>query len=242
MITEKERAKNVRLIDYELPGLHLTLKDSREIAFTVDHIEKVTTEYWENPDKIPTSVKEAVAFQRCPFCPLKEKEDFCDALRPVLPLLEAVDNYCSYDEAAAVYRGEDEELCHLSFTTMQRALRYISNLSLMGYCQVGRKYWKYFTGIVPVMGSEEILNRIYLNMYWIHKGDKDSVDQVISKLNSEITITTRNQVERLRLICKNDAFMNAFVLTHMITEELNEYKDEKLMEQMELFEKNRKYS
>jgi len=241
-MAEEERVKNIRLRDYEQFGLYLTLKDSTEIAFTAEHIEKVTMEYWRNPDKIPPSVKEAVAFQRCPFCPLKKKKDFCDALRPILPLLDVVDVYTSYDEVIAVYRGEDKELCHLSFTSMQRALRYLSTLSLMGYCQVGRKYWKYFTGIIPIMRTKEIINRLYLNIYWIHKGDKGSVDQVISRLNSEITITARNQAERLRLICKNDAFLNAFVLTHLITEELNEFKDAKLMEQLESFEKNRRYS
>ena len=135
-------------------------------------------------------------------------------------------------------KGDEKGLCHVSYTSMQRALRYISNLSLMGYCQVGRKYWKYFSGTIPVMGTEEIANRVYLNIYWIHKGDKERVDQVISKLNSEIIITTQNQMERLRLICKNDALLNAFVLTHMTTDVLYENKDTKLRELMESFEKN----
>jgi hypothetical protein len=240
-MAETERSINVRLSDHVAPGLYLSLEDSAMIDFTQKNIEKVTTEYWENPEKIPPSVKEVIGFQRCTFCPLKKKKDFCDALRPILPLLEVVDNYRSFDEVVAVYKGEEKELCHLSFTTMQRALRYITTLSLMAYCQVGRKYWKYFAGIIPIMGVGEIINRVYLNMYWIHKGNKDSIDQVISKMNSEITITTRNQAERLLLICKNDAFINAFVLTHLITEELYEYKDANLMEQVESFGKNRKF-
>jgi len=230
------------LSDYEQPGLYLTLKDSTEIALTVEHVEKVTREYWENPDKIPPSVKEAVTFQRCPFCPLKKKKDICDALRPVLPLLDGVGSYNSYDEAVAVYRGEASESCHISFTTMQSALQYISTLSLIGYCRVGREYWKYFTGIIPIMSAREIVNRLYLNMYWVHEGDKDRVDQVISKLYSEITTTAQNQADRLRLICRNDAFLNAFVLTHLITDDLWEFKDAKLLEQLESFDKNRKYT
>ena len=49
-------------------------------------------------------------------------------------------------------------------TTMQRALRYISNLSLMEYCRLGRKFQKYYKGIIPIAGTEEIVNRMYLNI------------------------------------------------------------------------------
>ncbi len=241
-MAEDVKEKNVRLSDYEQPGLYLTMKDSTMIAFTQENIEKVTMEYWANPDKIPSSVKEAIKFQRCPFCPLKNKKDVCDALRPILPLLDVVDKYSSFDQAVAVYKGEGKEVCHLSFTTMQRVLRYISTLSVMGYCQVGRKYWKYFAGAIPIMETKEIVNRVYLNMYWLNKGNKDSVDEVISKLNSEITITIQNQTERLRLICKNDAFLNAFVLTHMITDVLLEFKDAKLIEQQVSLEQDSQYS
>jgi len=237
-VAEEEKIINIRLSDYEQPGLYLTLKDSSRLAFTRENIEKVTMEYWMNPDKMHPSVKEGVEFQRCAFCPLKGREDFCDALRPILPLLDVVDKYNSFEEVTAVYKGDEKGLCHVSHTTMQRALSYISNLSLMGYCQVGRKYWKYFSGIIPIMRTEEIANRLYLNMYWIHKGNRDSVDQLISKLNAEISITTRNQMERLRLVSQNDAFLNAFVLTHMITDVLYENKDTKLVELLESFEKN----
>ncbi len=232
-MAEKDTMENVRLSDYKQPGLYLTLEDSSTITFTRENIEKITLEYWDNPDKIPPSVKKSIKFQRCPFCPLRNKNSVCDALRPILPLLDVVDKYRSFDEVVAVYKGDDKELCHLSFTTMQRVLRYISTLSLMEYCRIGRKYRQYYAGTIPVMGTDEIVNRVYLNIYWIHKGNKSRVDQAISKMNSEITITTQNQVERLRLISKNDAFLNAFVLTHMVTEVLYEFKDTKLLEQLE---------
>lgn len=230
-----KKALTVKWDDHKQPGLYLTLKDATRILLTRENVEKITKEYWQNPDKIPLAVKNAVKFQRCPFCPVK-KDDFCDALRPVLPFMDVMDNYNSFDEVSAVYKGDDRELHHLSFTTMQRALRYISTLSLMRYCWVGRKYWKYYTGIIPVMGTDEIANRIYLNMYWVHEGDRNRVDQLIATLKSEISITARNQVERLRLFCKNDAFLNAFTLTHLVSDVLNEYKDTNLLEQMKKFE------
>ena len=79
----KQTTTSVHLDGYEQPGLYLVLKDSTRLTLTRDNIEEVTLKYWMNPDKIPPSVKRAVEFQRCSFCPLKEKEDICDAVRPV---------------------------------------------------------------------------------------------------------------------------------------------------------------
>jgi len=232
-LAQEERVINLPLRNYEKPGLYLTFEDSTQIVLTRENIEKTTEEYWMDPDKIPPDVRKAVEFQRCGFCPLKETGNFCDALRPTLPLLTVMDNYNSFDEATAIYKGDEKGLYHVSHTTMQRALRYISNLSLMEYCQVGRKYRKYYYGIIPVMETEQIANSLYLNVYWIHRGDEEAIDKLISRMNKEITMTTENQMRRLRLICKNDAFLNAFILTHLVTDVLYDNKDKKLREQLE---------
>jgi hypothetical protein len=237
-LAEEEKTITLELSHYEQPGLYLVLEDSTELLLTRENIEKVTDEMWADPEKIPPSAKDAVEFQRCGFCPLKGDEEFCDALRPTLPLLHILDKYNSFDQVTAIYKGEDAELCHVSYTTMQRALRYISNLSLMAYCQIGRKYWKYFIGIIPIMDTQETANRLYLNIYWAHGGNKEAVNKVISRMNKEITITSQNKAARLRLICDNDAFLNAFVLTHMLTDILFENKDRKLKELLESFEKS----
>ena len=229
-MTAGEKTINLRLTDFEEPGLYLILKDSTELVLTRENIEKVTREYWSNPHKIPPDVKEAVDFQRCPFCPLKGTDDMCDALRPTLPFLDAVDRYSSYDEVTAIYKGDEEGLCHVAHTTMQRAIRYISNLSLMEYCQAGRKYGKYFLGTMPIMGAEEIADRIYLNMYWAHGGDKKPVDKLILRFNDEMTRATHNQMSRFRMICRNDVLQNAFVLTVVITEVLEMNRDSRLKE------------
>jgi hypothetical protein len=236
-LAEEEKVVNLRLHDYEKPGLYLNFEDSSQIALTRENIEATTQEYWMDPDKIPPDVKGAVQFKRCGFCPLKETENFCDALRPTLPLLNVIDKYNSFDEVTAIYKGNEKGLFHVSHTTMQRALRYISNLSLMGYCQVGRKYQKYYYGILPVMDTEQIANSLYLNMYWIHRGDEEVIDELISQMNKEITMTTENQMRRLRLICENDAFLNAFILTHLVTDVLFDNKDTKLREQLERSER-----
>ena len=91
-------------------------------------------------------------------------------------------------------------------------------------------------GIIPVLRAGEIANRMYLNMYWLHKGDKEIIDRTISKYYEEITITTRNQLARLRLICKNDAFLNAFVNAHLIPDLLYMNEDDNLKKSFDKFE------
>ncbi len=235
-MVEKESIVNLRLREYDQPGLYLIFEDSTHLALTRENTEKITKEYWMDPDKIPHSVKEAVTFQRCDICPLKAKDDFCDALRPILPLLPVIDNYSSFDKTTAIYKGYGENVYHVSNTTLQRALRYISNLSLMWYCRTGRTYRKYYSGIIPIMETNEIANRMYLNMYWIHGGNVNAVNNTIFTMRKEITMTTQNQLERLRQICKNDAFLNAFVLSHMVTDVLYEFGDKKLKDQLEQFD------
>ncbi|MFH1848392.1 MAG: hypothetical protein ABH825_04160 [Candidatus Omnitrophota bacterium] len=218
---ETGKSINLRINDYAQQGLYLTLKDSKKIALTREHIEKSASEYWSNPDKIPRNVKSAVDFQRCSFCPLKGKDEFCDAIRPVLPFLDVIDDYVSFDEVMAVYKEDKGRLLHVADTTMQEALRYMSLLSLMQYCRIGRVYWKYYMGIIPLIGGKEAAVRMYLNMYWAHKGNKEEIKSVISKFNGEIRVTSQNQVKRLSMICKSDAFMNAFVSTQAATEFLD---------------------
>ena len=238
-MVKKEKLITMHIGDHEAPGLYLTFGDSTQLALTRENVEKITEAYWMDPNKIPPEVKNAIEFQRCDFCPLKEEGDFCDALRPILPLLDIIDKYNSFDEVTAIYKGEDTEVCHVAYTTMQRALRYISNLSLMEYCRSGKRFYKYFNGIIPIAGIEEIVNRLYLNIYWIHKGHEADIDKLISQLRNDMDIATHNQLRRLRLICKNDAFLNAFVLTHMIPDVLYESKDKSLREQLERYEKQR---
>lgn len=222
----------LNLEDYAQPGLYLTIGEKTRLAITRENTERITREFWQDPRKIPPEAKKAIGFQRCDFCPLKGKNDLCDALRPILPLLSVVDDYNSFDNVTAIYKGVADGLYHISDTTLQQALRYVSNLSLMSYCRIGRQYRKYYAGIIPVLKIEEIVNRLYLNIYWYHGGDLTVVDTVISEFHEYISATTRNQLDRLRLISKNDAFLNAFVLTHLVTDILNEDRDRKLKQQM----------
>jgi len=214
----EDRIVNLKLSDFEKEGLYLLFPDSTRLELTKENIEKVTDRYWQDLTKIPEDKRKAVEFQKCPFCPHKDKEDICDAIRPVFPFLDIVDQYVSYDKVIAVYKGSEGKSAHISATTMQDALKYVSILSLMRYDLVLQKYWKYYYGIIPIMSGREVATRVYLNMYWLHQGDLGQVKEMIKRFGEELKVSSTNQVKRLNLVCKNDAFLNAFVNTQLVTQ------------------------
>jgi hypothetical protein len=213
----ENRILNLRLSDFEKEGLYLLFSDSTMLELTKENIEKVTESYWQDPTKIPEDKRKAIDFQKCYFCPHRDKEDICDSIRPVLPFLDIFDQYVSYDEVIAVYKGNEDKLVHVKETTMQDALKYVSILSLLRYNLILQKYWKYYYGIIPIMSGKEVATRVYLNMYWLHKGNLKELKEIIEIFRNELKVSSTNQVNRLNLICKNDAFMNAFVNTQLVT-------------------------
>lgn len=215
-----QKAINLLPGDYEQEGLYIILEDSRPLALTRNNIEQTAKKFWEDPGKINSKIKISAEFQRCDFCPLRKTGGLCDAIRPTFPFLDALDKYLSHDQVTAVYKDDKGGLC-VHRTTMQKALRYLSVLSLVYYCQVTRKYWKHFWGIMPLMEAQEVAARLYLNFFYLSNGSKKAAEKSISKFKEEITITSRNQVKRMNLVCDNDAFMNAFVNTQIITDILS---------------------
>jgi hypothetical protein len=226
-MSENQKEINIKFDDFKTPGLYLIFKDGSKLVLTAENIEKVVKEFWDNPAKISSSVKKAIDFQRCSFCPMKSKEDMCDAIRPTIPFLSIVDKYVSFDEVTAVFTGDDGIL-RVSFTTMQEALKYVSILSLMNFCKKGRTYWKYFYGINPLMNPKEIAGRLCLNLHFINKDYREKIKETITKFNEEITISSKNQIMRMNLVCKNDAFMNSFVNTQLSAMLLSMDMDKKL--------------
>jgi len=214
----EDRILDLRLGDFEKEGLYLLSPDSTRLDLTKENIERVTDRYWQDPTKIPEDKRKAIEFQKCYFCPHRDKEDICDSIRPLLPFLDIVDKYVSYDKVIAVYKGGEEKLVHIRETTMQDALKYVSILSLLRYNLVLQKYWKYYYGIIPIMGGREVATRVYLNMYWLHNGNLEEIKEMIKKFGEELRVSSTNQVKRMNLVCKNDAFVNAFVNAQLVTQ------------------------
>jgi hypothetical protein len=221
----EDRIIDLKLSDFEKEGLYLLFPDSTKLELTKENIEKVTDRYWQDLAKIPEDKRKAIDFQKCYFCPHKNEEDICDSIRPMLPFLDIVDKYLSYDKVIAVYKGNEDKLVHVRATTMQDALKYVSILSLLRYNLVLQKYWKYYYGIIPIMGGREVATRVYLNMYWLHKGNLEEIKEMIKRFGEELRVSSTNQVKRLNLVCKNDALVNAFVNTQLVTQFLTHIED-----------------
>ncbi len=213
-------------------GLYLIFDDSVILPLTKEKIEKASTEFWLDSACISDSVKQAAEFQRCDFCPLKKIGGLCDAIRPTIPFLDDIDKYLSHNQVTSVYSDGQNNLT-INKTTMQEALKYLSVLSLMYYCRIGRTYWKYFLGITPIMMSKQIAFRLYLNFYYLNDGKPRLVKKALSKFRDQIFITCSNQVKRMNLVCKNDVFVNAFVNTQLITEILSFNFDKAITEQFD---------
>ncbi len=224
--------------NYQQPGLYLFLNNGKEIILTRERIEKLTKIYWSDPEKIPDDVKKSANFKRCNICPLKGKESLCDAVRPVLPLINDVDEFVSFEKVTALYKSGTDNRIFIANTTIQDALTYIAILSLISYCKVGRKYWKYYFGIIPLMSVEEFVGRLYLNIYWLNNGDEEKINNIIRHMIEELAVTTNNQLKRLMIISKNDAFLNAFAGVQSIIEYLEIIRSDTLKEAMNKFVKN----
>jgi hypothetical protein len=193
------------------------------MTFTHASIHEATHLYLSDPARIPPHVRQAVQYRPCSICP-RQDAVICHAIPTVFPLLEQVDRFLSHDKVTAAYRADPERgdrqagMLHVVQTTMQRALQQVSILSLIHYCEVGQTYFKYFSGVIPFMDAMTMAERVYLNIFWDLHGDVAAVDELIATMRSELDYTVRCQIERLRLICRNDAFINAFVNTHITTQ------------------------
>jgi hypothetical protein len=199
-------------------GLYLLFPDGTSLALTNRTIEERSKAILSDPDKISPDVKEAQAFQLCTICPKRGSGDTCHAIRPVLAFWENIDRYFSYEEVTAVYRDNGSGKIVVADTTLQKALQYVSILSLMYYCEMGKTYWKYFCGVHPLMDTDDVVIQVYLNMFWATGGNVGKTRALIGTFNEEITTTTRCQMDRIKLFCDRDPFLNALVMTQVASE------------------------
>jgi hypothetical protein len=233
-----ENKMEINADDFKQSGLYLLTPGGRRIMLTREKIEAFAHIFESNLDQIPAEIREAAAFQACPVCPERDRAKFCHALPATLAFFEELKGFKSFDNVSAVYKGREQSLVLVPKTTMQEALQFVVIFSLMYYCEVGKRYWKYFLGIHPLLSPEEMIARISLNIYWDCKGDKQKVDEILSSFENDITCTCRCQVKRLGLICKDDALMNAFVNTQVQIQLLVMTKDALLDQTFEEFMKN----
>lgn len=187
-------------------------------ALTSANIEACVREIFADPAKLPPAVQQASAFQLCAICPKRGSGDTCHAIRPIMAVWDRFDPYTSHDHVFAEYCSADSDVLIATHTTMQHALQFVSVLSLMYYCEVGKTYWRYFYGVHPLMPVDDIVCRVYLNMFWSCGGDKERTRALIDEFHGAISTTTECQMDRIRLFCRNDALLNALILTEIASE------------------------
>lgn len=227
---------NLTPSEFKEGGLYLLFPDGKKLTLTHGMIEERSEAVLANPEKIPPQVKAAEEFQLCSICPMRGKSgETCHAIRPILAFWENIDQYVSYDHVTAVYRGNEGDKILVAETTMQHALQYLSIMSLMYYCETGKKYWKYFYGVHPLMATEDVVIRVYLNMFWMSGGGIEKTRALITKFHDEITTTTRCQLGRIRLFCRHDSFINALILTQLASEFLAMNAEEVIRRHVESF-------
>jgi len=219
---------NLKLDSLKKEGLYLIFEDSTIIDLSKENIDKITEDYWKNPQIIFPSLEKKDAFLKDPICSIRKSGYFCDAIRPMFAFLGQLDKYSSFDKVTAVYRGKQENSHTISYCTMQQALKYVSILCSLYYCQAGRTYWKYYWGINPLMDGKAIAERVYLNIFFLNNGDKKTVDETIIKFKEEMEITNRFILSKIRTVVKNDSLVNSVVNALIVTDFLQMNVDEKL--------------
>lgn len=207
---------------FEEPGLYLLWPDGNRLTLTHSYITDCTQQMLDDPDRIPASVRAAAVYAPCDICPERDRAIICHAIKPVLPFLLDVDRYMSYDIVTAVYREVDSDMLTVAETTMQNALRFVCILSLTQYCEVGRKFGRYFARVNPLMPTSDIATAVYQNLFVQAGGDQKVIVSTIQTMGKELLHTTRCQMERVRLVCQQDAFVNAYVGTYTVVQLLLE--------------------
>lgn len=221
-MNEKIGSDDLQLGNFGEEGLYLIFPDGNRISITQNNIRSYFQKIWHDNSVFPPYIKAATELEFCEHCPGKYSgEEFCVAIRPILPFLDEVDKYLSYDKVTAVLKTDHPSIISITHTDLQNALRYVSLLSLMQYCETNRKFWSYYLGVSPLSNQEQAMSQIYLNIFWLNNGDKGKTREAIDVFRNEIRISNECLVRRLRLLCKKDAFLNAYVNTQMSTELLS---------------------
>ena len=198
---------------------HLFFNDFTHLILDKKSIREMADFYWNNKNKISSEIKNALEFRPCKICDSYGKTVMCKAIQPVLPVLEIVDRFMSYEEVFVFYRDRNG-LNYSTKISLQHALYFVAFISLFDFCSVLKKYKKYFKQVLPFMSDTEIVYKIFLNISYLNNCENEEINEVIKNLKTDVQITTGNQLKRLRLLCKKDAFLNAYFETMIIFQRL----------------------
>ena len=192
-------------------GMYFFFPDGRVMDFSKERIQRLADEYWNDPAKLPDNIRNHEAFKTCSVCPYQGQKVFCSAMKPLLPFLGEMEAFASHSIVAAVY-VRCGQVRYVPTIALQYALGYVTNMALLEYCEDAKAYHKYFRGIDPLMSMKEAAARLFMNVFWLENGDRVAVARTIREMYRTILVTTKSCVSRLNLMCRSDAFMNAYIV------------------------------
>jgi len=201
--------------------LEITFSNGECVRLANPDVRAFATKYLDSPEHVPDSVRRAVEFQRCSVCPHRNEPGYCQALFPSLAVFDAFDRYPSYEPVTVSYGDLEHDGVITRSSSLQKAMLGVAMLSLLDYCEYGRAYRDFFLHVNPLMKLPGIVSRIYLNAYWLSRGDADATARKLRAFTRGLQTTIDCQLKRMRLISKNDAFLNTFVAAHVLTELLD---------------------
>lgn len=209
------------IINEDAPrGVYLHLQDGRVLWFTRATIDSVSKKWLSDPTRLPPEVRTAGSHKACSICPARNSFRICHALGPSMAFFDQIDEFDSFTPVTVVYR-EEESQALIKKTSMQRALQYLTLLSVMEYCESGQEFHPYFVGLNPLMEPEEFADGLFKTIFWELRGDIDQLRSVLTRLINQIRITSHCQVKRTRLVYQRDALVNAYIATMAIADFLS---------------------
>ena len=191
-------------------GLYLCVKDADFVDLSVSTIQSVAAAYWGDLSKHDSNLKNAAGFQLCPVCSHRGEDRLCGSIQPFLALRETMDHFSSFDSTLAAYR-DTRGLTYIAKTALQRALQFVVQFGILGFCDIGQRYHHWFAGTHPLMSTMEVAKRIHLNVYWIEHGDQQAIAAQIAAFTEILRTIVRCQIDRLALVSQSDTLVNALV-------------------------------
>jgi hypothetical protein len=212
-------------------GLYLFVRNEHFIDLGYDTVQAHAEAFWNDPTQLDESIKDKAAFMPCSVCSNVGKKVLCLAIRPLLPLSKVLDQFVSYDETVAFYKDANGN-CSMAKTSLQNALNFVVQMGLIDFCDVGQQYKHWFLGTHPLMTTPELVKRVYLNLFWIEKGNMEKINQEIKTFADKLRITISCQMIRIRLVAKSDPILNALVSFNMVTLLLQSKVEENLQKEL----------
>jgi len=196
-------------------GMYLFFPDGTMMDLSRERVIALGDVYWNDPQKLAADIRDHDDFKTCSVCPNRGKKVLCSAMKPLLPFLEEMERFTSCDIVGVVYVRQGKVQIWPE-VAIQYALQYVTDMALFDYCEDAKVYRAYFRGIDPLMPAQDAACRIFLNMFWLEGGDREKVTQKIDEMSETILIMTQSCVKRLNVMCRSDAFMNAYVNSEAI--------------------------